>query len=127
MEKKFKNLNELFGKNSEVKKSAKSLKKEEEAFFYTLIGHLCQIEAVSSILKTVGIHSDKYENSFYILLEMLLTKHYGELKTSIILWWVFDSLTQDGKVYPLVDEDGVHHLIKTPIQLYKFLKRYDGK
>ncbi len=30
-------------------------------------------------------------------------------------------------VYPLVDEDGKKHIIKTPTQLYKFLKKYDGK
>jgi len=26
-----------------------------------------------------------------------------------------------------MDEDGVKHKIETPVQLYKFLKRYDGK
>ena len=58
---------------------------------------------------------------------MLMNKHYGEMKTAIIMWWVFDSLTPDGEVYPLLDEQGKKHIIKTPTQLYKFLKRYDGK
>ena len=56
---------------------------------------------------------------------MLMNIHYGEMKTAIILWWVFDSLSPDGEVYPLVDEEGKHHTIKTPTQLYKFIKKYD--
>jgi hypothetical protein len=54
-----------------------------------------------------------------------MNTHYGEMKTAIILWWVFDSLTPDGDVYPLVDEEGKHHIIKTPTQLFKFIKKYD--
>jgi hypothetical protein len=56
-----------------------------------------------------------------------MEKYYGELKTGIILWWIFDSLSPDGNVYPLLDENEVKHVLKTPQQLWKFLKRYDGK
>jgi hypothetical protein len=58
---------------------------------------------------------------------MMLEKHYGEIKTEIILWWVFDSIDPEGGVYPLLDEQNQRHVIRTPQQLYKFLKRYDGK
>ena len=47
------------------------------------------------------------------------------MKTEIILWWVFESITEDGNVLPLVDEDGKKHILKTPNQLYKFIKKYD--
>jgi hypothetical protein len=127
MEEKFKNLSELLGQNGKVEESPKSIKKQEETFFNELIVHLCQIEAVGAVLQVAGIHADRYENSFYKALEMLMIKHYGEMKASIILWWVFDSLTPDGEVYPLIDEDGKKHMIKTPTQLYKFIKRYDKK
>lgn len=124
---KFKNLNEIFGSLSKVEESPKSLKKKDEAFFMELLEQLCQIEAVSAVLRTVGINADKYENPFYKSIKLLMQKHYGEMKTEIILWWVFDSLTPDGDVYPLMDEDENKHILKTPQQLWKFLKRYDGK
>ena len=41
------------------------------------------------------------------------------------MWWVFDSISPEGEIYPLMDEDGKKHIIKTPTQLYKFLKKYD--
>ena len=92
-----------------------------------LLEQLCQIEAVIAVVRTIGIQTDKYENPFYKSIKLLMQKHYGDMKTEIILWWVFDSLTPEGDVYPLVDEDGNKHILKTPQQLWKFLKKYDGK
>ena len=127
MEEKFKNLSELLGQNVKVEESQKSIKKKEELFFHGLITYLCQIEATGAFLSQVGINFEKYDNPFYKSIAILLNKHYGEIKTPIILWWVFDSITPEGDVYPLIDENEKRHIIKTPTQLYKFLKRYDGK
>jgi hypothetical protein len=127
MKEKFKNLSELIGRHSKVEENPKSLRKKEEMFFLNLTEQLCQIEAVGAVLSTVGFQMNKYENPFYLSTKMLLEKHYGEIKSEIILWWVFDSLTPDGGVYPLTDENEEQHVIKTAQQLWKFLKRYDGK
>ena len=127
MEEKFKNLSELFGNLSKVEESPKSLKKKDETFLMDLLEQLCQIEAVTAVVRTIGVQVDKYENPFYKSVKLLMQKHYGDMKTEIILWWVFDSLTPEGDVYPLVDEDGNKHTLKTPQQLWKFLKKYDGK
>jgi hypothetical protein len=54
-----------------------------------------------------------------------MEQHYGEVKTEIILWWVFESITEDGGILPLIDENGKSHTIKTPTQLYKFIKKYE--
>jgi len=127
MNEKFKNLSELIGKGVKVKENKKSIKKNEEVFFLDLIENMCQIEAVNAVLDTVGIHVEKYDNPYVRSIRMMMEKHFGELQTEIILWWVFDSITPEGGIYPLMDEKGTKHLIKTPLQLYKFLKRYDGK
>jgi hypothetical protein len=125
MEEKFKNLSELLGENVKVEENPKSLKRKEELFFHELVTHMCQIEAVGVVLSQVGINIEKYDNPFVKSIEMLLIKYYGELKSAIILWWVFDSISPEGDIYPLLDEKGTKHVIKTPTQLYKFLKRYD--
>jgi len=125
MEEKFKKISELLGSQVIVEENPKSAKKKDERFFMTLLEQLCQIEAATAILSTVGITIEKYENPTYKSIEILMNAYYGEMKTAIILWWVFDSLTPDGDVYPLVDENGNQHKIKTPTQLYKFIKKYD--
>ena len=125
MEEKFKKITELLGSKVTVEENPKSAKKKEERFFMSLLEQLCQIEASSAVLSTVGIMINKEENPFYLSLEMLMNEHYGITKSALIMWWVFDSLTPDGDVYPLIDEDGKEHIIKTPTQLYKFIKKYD--
>lgn len=127
METKFKNLKDLFGENSIVEENPKSIQKKEELFFLELVTYLCQMEAAGAVLSQVGITFEKYENPFSKSIGMLLTKYYGQIKASIIIWWVFDSITPEGEVYPLMDENGKSHIIKTPQQLYKFLKKYNDK
>lgn len=125
MEEKFKKISEILGSKVTVEENPKSVKKKDERFFMTLLEQLCQIEATEAILSTVGIMIDNEANPSYRSIEILMNAHYGEMKTAIILWWVFDSITPDGDVYPLVDEEGNQHKIKTPTQLFKFIKKYD--
>ena len=125
MEEKFKKISEILGSKVIVEENPKSVKKKDERFFMTLLEKLCQIEATEAILSTVGITVDNEVNPSYKSIEILMNAYYGEMKTAIILWWVFDSITPDGDVYPLVDEEGNQHKIKTPTQLFKFIKKYD--
>ena len=126
-EEKFKNLSDLMGKNVKAIESPKSIKKREEKFFLELMDILCQVEAYSKVAETLGINLTNYENNHFQAIEMLLEKIYGEFATTVTIWWIFESLKPDGDVYPLIDEKGVKHIIKTPLQLYKFIKQNDRK
>ena len=126
-EEKFKNLSDLMGKNVKATESEKSKKKREEKFFVELMEILCQIEAYSKVAETLGINLTNYENNHFQAIEMLLEKIYGEFATTVTIWWIFESLKPDGGVYPLIDENGVKHIINTPLQLYKFIKQNDRK
>ena len=125
MEEKFKKISELWGSKIIVEENPKSAKKKDERFFMTLTEQLCQMEAITALLSSVGVTLDNQENPIYKSLKILMNAYYGEMKTAIILWWVFDSLSPDGDVYPLVDEEGKKHIINTPTQLFKFIKKYD--
>lgn len=124
MEEKFKKISEILGSKVTIEENPKTAKKKDEEFFMGLLEPLCQIEAASAMLQAIGI-TTSIENPFYISIKMLMQKAFGEMKTEIILWWVFESITEDGDILPLVDEDGKKHIIKTPTQLYKFIKKYD--
>ena len=124
MEEKFKKISKILGSKITIEESPKTAKKKDEEFFMGLLDQLCQIEAVSALFQAIGITATN-ENPFYISIKMLMEQHYGEVKTEIILWWVFESITEDGGILPLVDEQGKSHIIKTPTQLYKFIKKYE--
>jgi hypothetical protein len=115
------------GKNVKATESEKSKKKREEKFFVELMEVLCQIEAYSKVAETLGINLTNYENNHFQAIEMLLEKIYGEFATTVTIWWIFESLKPNGGVYPLIDENGVKHVINTPLQLYKFIKQNDRK
>ena len=74
MEEKFKNLSDVFGNLSKIEENPKSAKKKDETFMMDLLEHLCQIEAVSAVVRTIGIQADKYENPFYKSIKLLMTK-----------------------------------------------------
>jgi hypothetical protein len=120
-------ITDLAGKNVEIKESEKSIKKKEEKHFIELITNFCTIETHSRTVFNSGIDITVYDNMYIQVITMLLDKIYNPLQRNIILWWVFESLSPDGEVYPLIDENKKKYIINTPLQLYKFIKQYDGR
>jgi hypothetical protein len=74
-----------------------------------------------------GVDTTVYDNMYIQIITTLLDKIYNPLQKNIIIWWVFDALSPEGEVYPLLDENNKKHIINTPLQLYKFIKQYDGR
>jgi len=124
---KFQRVIQKLGKGINIKMSKKSIKNQEDKFLLELIEHLCEIEALTMGVSKAGINLFEYEEKYLFIIKSLIDKLYGEKKGNIIIWWVFESITGDDKILPLVDEEKKEHIIKTPKQLLKFLKRYDGK
>ena len=116
--KNFKHLTDLIGKGINIQENPKSTKNKEQQFFLDIITDLCQLEAKSQIISSTGINVMEYEAGFLQVITSLLEKQFGEFKSQIII---------DGEVSALIDENEKEHIIATPKQLYKFLKRYDGK
>jgi hypothetical protein len=48
---------------------------------------------------------------------------YGYDKADIIWWWVLDRFDEEGELVEIEDEDGKIYLLKTPKDLWKFLKK----
>ena len=124
---KIKTIAELVGKNVGIKESEKSIKKKEEKQFIDLVTNLCAIEAHSRNIFNSGIDITIYDNMYFQVISLLLDKTYNIIQKNVILWWVFESLSPEGDVYPLMDENEKKHIINTPLQLYKFIKQYDGR
>jgi len=125
--KKIENLAETIGKGLKVKENSKALKNKEDLFLVEVIELLCELESKTNVANKIGINLFELEERYITIIKNLIDKLYGEVKSNIIIWWVYESLTADDKVLPLKDENDKEHIIKTPKQLVKFLKRYDGK
>ena len=124
---KIENLAEVIGKGLVVNENKNALKQRENLFLIEVIELLCELESKANIANTIGINVFEYEEQYVTIIKNLLDKAYGEVKSNIIIWWVYESITSDDKILPIVDENEKEHIIKTPKQLVRFLKRYDGK
>jgi len=125
-DKKIRKLAEIIGRGVSVKKNIKFLKNKEDNSLLTIIELLCELESAVNNLNILGVNIFMHEEKYIDVIRILLKETYGEVKCNIIIWWVFESITPEGEVLPLVDETNKEHIIKTPKQLIKFLKKYDN-
>lgn len=125
-EKKIRKLAEIIGRGVSVKKNIKSLKNKEKGSLLETIELLCELESTVNNLNTLGVNIFAHEEKYVDVIRILLKETYGEAKSNIIIWWVFESITLEGEVLPLVDEKGKEYTLKTPKQLISFLKKYDN-
>lgn len=120
-----------FGKNVNIKSKKKKVLSEKE----TLIDIIILLEECfvrSSLLEQNNLNIMNYEESFYIMVENLLYLKYGEHKTDIILWWVYDRFDEEGELKPIKliskeDSSEKEITIQTAEQLWDFLKQIDNQ
>ena len=118
-----------FGKNVNIKpKKQKGLSEKE--IFVEIISLLDDCFARSASLEQHNLNITSYDEPFYIMIENLLFIKYGEWKTDIILWWVYNRYNEEGEVSPIKLNDHVENkeedvLVETAEQLWEFLKRID--
>jgi hypothetical protein len=107
------------------KKSA--FKDEEDLFLLSIIEQLCELEMYVDGVSSLGISMFELELKWVTVIHNLLIKNYGDEVAQIIIWWVYESITPEGEVLPIIlDVDGEDKeiIVKTPSQLIKFLKKY---
>jgi len=127
MKREMKEIIRKIGKGININEKPKSIRNKEDKFLLDLIQNLCVLENSTSEAYKSGINLFEYEEKYVFIIKDLIRKVYGEMKSELILWWVYESISSDGKILPLVDENLKQHVIKTPKQLVKFLKRYNEK
>jgi len=120
----FKHLSELIVKGIAIKENKKSIKNQEEQFFLDIVDALKTIEENSINAEKLGINLVIYEEPYMKLIESILCQYYGEFPAVLTIWWCFENCDENGKTFSLVDEEGNQFVIKTPKQLYKFIKQW---
>ena len=120
-----------FGKNVNIKSKKKKILSEKETLI-DIILLLDECFVRSSLLEQNNLNIMAYEESFYLMIENLLYLKYGDNKTDIILWWVYDRFDDEGELKPIKllskeDNEKKEIMIQTAEQLYEFLKQIDNQ
>jgi hypothetical protein len=119
-----------FGKNVNIK-SKKKKELSEKEIFIDIISLLDECFERSSTLEEHTLNITSYEEPFYIMIENLLFIKYGEWKTDIVLWWVYNRYDEEGNVVAIKlndhdNETEENVIVETTEQLWEFLKRVDN-
>ena len=119
-----------FGKNVNIKpKKQKGLSEKE--IFIDIVSLLDECFSRSASLEQHNLNIATYDEPFYIMIENLMFLKYGEWKTDIILWWVYNRYNEEGEIMPIKLNDHVENveeevMIENADQLWEFLKRIDN-
>jgi hypothetical protein len=90
-------------------------------------------------VESFGIELSDYEDAHFSLIESLIFEIYGEWKTQLVMWYVYERMDEEGNLLPLLvsdieegeeeddedEEDGEEVFIETPEQLYDFIKQIE--
>jgi hypothetical protein len=121
----------IFGKNLTLKK--RSIPLNEKEFFCDIVD---LIEFVSlrsdAMFEEMGVDTTDYDDNFYILIEELFRLNYGDWKTDIMLWYIWERKDKEGNIGLLTinndDTDETEEIIvKTSEDLWNVFKKIEGK
>jgi hypothetical protein len=118
-----------FGKNLKVQPKKKGV--SEKDLFIDIINVFDECnQRTEDLEETYMMGISNYDEAFYLMIENLLYIHYGEWKTDIILWWVYDRFGPEGEIMAieLNDHDSNSKesvIVETAEQLWSLLKRID--
>jgi hypothetical protein len=118
-----------FGKNLKVEPKKKGLSEKELFIDIINVFDECN-QRTEDLEETYMMGISSYDEAFYLMIENLLYIHYGEWKTDIILWWVYDRFGPEGEIMAIELNDHDSNsaesvIVETAEQLWSFLKRID--
>jgi hypothetical protein len=119
-----------FGKNLNLKQK-QSVSSNTKQFFIDIITLFDGINQRTVEMDSFGINMEAYDEGFYILIENLILKIYGEWKTELILWYIYDRFNENEELMPLTlqeeEQDEEEIFVETPEQLWDLIKKIDKK
>lgn len=118
-----------FGKNLKIEPKKKGISERELFIDIVNVFDECN-QRTEDLEETYMMGISNYDEAFYLMIENLLYIHYGEWKTDIILWWVYDRFGPEGEIMAieLNDHDSNSKesiIVETAEQLWSLLKRID--
>ena len=119
---------DIIGSNTFLKLKRKTEDDLQREQFESIILLLEEIEVRSIILSNdLKIDLASYDEKFYMLIEKLLSIHFGDEANEIIFYYIYDRINPDGSVNELRDEKDNVVLLTSPSDLWDVVKLIQSK
>ena len=111
---------EILGVNVEIKDT---LEATDESVFCLIVNNLDKAHKDDELLfESSGIDLTKSKNDLWVVIDALLKLQYGESSHDLIMWWILDRFSADGKIVPFEGEDGKMYSVITTKDLYQLIR-----
>ena len=120
-----------FGKNLIIKKRNSPI--DEKEMFCGLVDLLENIVLRGQeMFDNYNLNLSEYDEDFYIIIENLLVLNFGEWKTELVLWYVWERKSPEGEIAAMewTNEDTNETktiILKTSEELWDVLQEIEGK
>jgi hypothetical protein len=120
-----------FGKNLIIKKRNSPI--DEKEMFCGLVDLLENVVLRGQeMFDNYNLNLSEYDDDFYIIIENLLVLNFGEWKTELVLWYVWERKNLEGEIAPMewTNEDTNETktiILKTSEELWNVLQEIEGK
>ena len=121
-----------FGKNLIIKDKNKVITSDKQTFIDLVDTFNMAHQRSLAVEKEHGLKLEKYDGLFFLLIENLFYIHYDEWKAELIMWYVYDRVDEDGKLYPMLvineaTDEEEEHIIKDVKGLYSLVQKLSKK
>lgn len=95
----------------------------EELIFINLIKKLEESEKMEhKVFQSSGIDLSKVTDGLWFVVENQMRLLYGHESAELIQWYIYDRFNPDGSIIPLESPKGKLFIIKTPNDLWSYIK-----
>ena len=115
-----------FGTGFKVQNLTSAAVDSDKVFFIKLIeSYISGLDRSDFLMEKTGVNLMEYDEVFVSIIENMIYKQYGCLKGDIIIWYIYDRLSEDGTINPVIyEQDGKEEeiIIKDAEALWEFLE-----
>jgi hypothetical protein len=119
-------INQILNIKSLVRKKKKTQVEKKKELFVMIINSIEQVINRQNLLYAeINLDLTKYDEAFLDIIDALVMLHFNKEGAELISYYLYERLTADGDINPLVDPDNNEVYLETAEDLWNLLTLID--
>ena len=119
-------INQILNIKSLVRKKKKTQVEKKKELFVIIINSIEQVINRQNLLYAeINLDLTKYDEAFLDIIDALVMLHFNKEGAELISYYLYERLTPDGDINPLVDPDNNEIYLETAEDLWNLLTLID--
>jgi len=119
-------VNEILNIKSLIRRKKKTQTEKKKELFVMIVNSIEQIINRQNLMYAeLDLDLTKYDEAFLDIIDALLVLHFNKEGAELVSYYLWDRLSPDGEINPLVDPDGNQVFLQTAEELWSLLLLVD--